>query len=129
MQFKATSANRCILILTMLLATTGLCFAQDRRADNDYTTGAVLWQQSSGEARALYIQGYKLARIMLDRDLRVNRRNRRPRAVVVDADETIIDNSKFQAELIKKGQPYTSVGWSDWCKREEAIALPGALEF
>jgi 5'-nucleotidase (lipoprotein e(P4) family) len=116
-------------MLTVLVATTGLCFAQDKQADNDYTTGAVLWQQSSGEARALFIQGYKLARLMLDRDFRVNRRNRRPRAVVVDADETIIDNSKFQAELIKTGLQYSSAGWSDWCKREKAAALPGALEF
>ena len=129
MQFKATLANRCILMFTVLLATTGLCAAQEKRADNEYTTGSVLWQQSSGEARALYIQGYKLARIMLDRDFRVNGRNRRPRAVVVDVDETIIDNSRFQAELIKAGQPYSSAGWTDWCKREEATALPGALEF
>src|SRR6266536_683588 len=55
-------------------------------ADNTYIDGAVLWQQTSGERRALSYQAFTLAHIMLDRDLRMNR-NRKPRAIIVDVDE------------------------------------------
>src|SRR5207244_3781427 len=61
-------------------------------ADNGYIEGAVLWQQSSGERRALSYQAFALAHMMLDRDLRMNRRLRKPRAAIVDLDETILDN-------------------------------------
>jgi 5'-nucleotidase (lipoprotein e(P4) family) len=81
---------------------------QPAQADNEYQTGAVLWQQSSAEARALQYQAYALARLMLDRDLRVNARLKRQRAVVVDVDETVLDNSASQAALVINRQAFTS---------------------
>lgn len=98
-------------------------------ADNEYQEGAILWTQTSGEARALAYQAFALARVMLDRDLRTTRRGGKRRAVVVDADETVLDNSRFQAKLLKDCQGYSSQRWSDWVKREEAEAIPGAVEF
>lgn len=98
-------------------------------ADNEYQTGAILWQQTSGEYRALAYQAFHLAQVMFDQDLRQQRRNRRARAVVVDVDETVLDNSRFQAELVLKEQPYDQQGWHSWCERAEATAIPGAVEF
>jgi 5'-nucleotidase (lipoprotein e(P4) family) len=103
--------------------------AQPAQADNEYQTGAVLWQQSSAEARALQYQAYALARLMLDRDLRVNARLKRKRAVVVDVDETVLDNSPSQAALVINRQAFTSAAWTDWCNRAKASAIPGAVEF
>jgi 5'-nucleotidase (lipoprotein e(P4) family) len=103
--------------------------SQPAQADNEYQTGAVLWQQSSAEARALQYQAYALARLMLDRDLRVNARLKRRRAVVVDVDETVLDNSAFQAALVINRQAFTSTAWTDWCNRAKASAVPGAVEF
>lgn len=56
------------LILTCSLNAT----AQSNQppADNGYKEGAVLWQQLSGERRALSYQAFALARMLLDRDLR-----------------------------------------------------------
>jgi len=60
-----------LVIPTALLAQTS---ATQTPADNTYIEGAVLWQQTSGERRALSYQAFNLARLMLDRDLRMNRR-------------------------------------------------------
>jgi 5'-nucleotidase (lipoprotein e(P4) family) len=49
--------------------------------------------------------------------------------VIVDADETVLDNSRFQAELILRGAAYTSDAWASWCNRAEAGAVPGAVDF
>jgi 5'-nucleotidase (lipoprotein e(P4) family) len=99
------------------------------QADNEYQMGALLWQQSSGEARALQYQAYALARLMLDRDLRIHNKSKLKRAVVVDADETVLDNSRFQAGLVVNREAFTSAAWIDWCNRAGASAIPGAVEF
>ncbi len=126
--------NRLLAIL--FIATTSLPAASAQtatapagHADNEYQTGAVLWFQSSGEIRALQYQAYALARLMLDRDFRLRRRDRRPRAVVVDVDETVLDNSRYQASLIVNQKPYEAASWTAWCNRAEATAIPGAVEF
>jgi 5'-nucleotidase (lipoprotein e(P4) family) len=96
---------------------------------NEYQAGAILWTQTSGEARALAYQAYTLARMVLDRDLRIRRRGGPRRAVVVDVDETVLDNSRYQATLLKNRRPYDSQNWTDWVKLEQAEAVPGAVEF
>ena len=94
-------------------------------ADNEYQIGAILWTQSSAEYRALAYQSFVLARLRLDADLRTHpsiakRISRKtqpsslPSAVIVDADETVLDNSRFQAELVLRGLPYESSGWRAW---------------
>lgn len=105
--------------------------ATQKGVDNDYQTGALLWTQSSAEFRALAYQTFVLARLRLDQDLRQHpaKRGARRAAVIVDADETVLDNSRFQAELVLRGLPYESSGWRAWCERAEAGAVPGALDF
>ena len=51
------------------------------------------------------------------------------RAVVVDIDETVLDNSPHQADLIKKRLPFTPTIWTDWVNRRMAKPIPGAVEF
>jgi 5'-nucleotidase (lipoprotein e(P4) family) len=96
--------------------------------NNEYLVGAVLWTQSSGEARALAYQAYNFARILLDQDLRASRKRRIKRAVVVDVDETVLDNSPYQAWIIKEHKSYPEK-WTAWINRSEAAAIPGAVEF
>lgn len=101
-------------------------------ADNEYQTGAILWTQSSAEYRALAYQTFMLARLRLDQDLQRSRTRRGGHsraAVIVDADETVLDNSRFQAELVLRGLPYEPSGWRAWCERAEAGAVPGAVDF
>jgi 5'-nucleotidase (lipoprotein e(P4) family) len=103
--------------------------ASEKRVDTEYQEGAVLWTQASGERRALAYQAFAMARIVLDRDLRQNRRSRMQRAIVVDVDETVLDNSPYQAKLIKNSQGYDAQSWTAWVNRADAKAIPGAVEF
>lgn len=103
--------------------------ASAQRVDNEHQVGGILWTQTSGEWTALSYQAFTIARMSLDRDLRVNRRHRMRRAVIVDVDETVLDNSPYQAMLVKTRRAYESKSWTDWCKKEQAAAIPGAVEF
>lgn len=117
-----------VILTTAVPSKTATALAPEQ-ADNEYQVGAVLWQQASAESRALQYQAYKLARLMLDRDLRLHQKSNLKRAVVVDVDETVLDNSRYQAELIVNRQPFTSASWIEWCNRAKASAIPGAVDF
>src|SRR5262245_45845663 len=104
--------SRRLSCLLLFISLSSIGFAQEP-ANNTYIEGAVLWQQSSGERRALAYQAFALARMMLDRDLRVNRRVRKPPAVIVDVDETILDNGLYQGMLLRDRVNYPT-GWTDW---------------
>jgi 5'-nucleotidase (lipoprotein e(P4) family) len=49
--------------------------------------------------------------------------------VVLDADETVIDNSLYQVERERAGLPFDEVSWRAWTRRREAVPLPGAKAF
>ena len=124
----------CFLLVPagLLAQTTATSPSRQSGSDNEYQVGAVLWTQSSAEYRALALQAFSLARLRLDQDLAQHRSRRRaakPPAIIVDADETVLDNSRFQAELILRGGAYSADAWQSWCARAEAGAVPGAVDF
>src|SRR6267378_910810 len=124
---RRRSLGPAFLILTCSL--NAIAQAPTEPAQNTYMEGVVLWQQTSGERRALSYQAFTLARMILDRDLRMNRRNKKTRAVIVDCDETIIDNSRFEGMLLKRRVNYNQKDWTEWINRSEAEAVPGAVQF
>jgi 5'-nucleotidase (lipoprotein e(P4) family) len=97
--------------------------------DNEYMVGSTLWTQTAAEFRALTYQSFNYARLLFDRDLRNMRRNRMKRAVVVDVDDTVLDNSRYQASLILNRKNYGSSAFTEWCKIADAPEIPGAVEF
>ena len=88
---------------------------------------ATNWYQTSGEAKALYIQGYNIATERLKEYLK--KPHEKPYSIVLDLDETVLDNSPYQAENIVKGIGYSSGTWDEWVKMKKAKAVPGAKEF
>ncbi len=54
---------------------------------------------------------------------------RTPWAVVLDLDETVLDNSTYQLERAAYGLPFESVSWTAWTERREAASVPGVAEF
>ncbi|MAX09271.1 MAG: hypothetical protein CMG13_00190 [Candidatus Marinimicrobia bacterium] len=50
-------------------------------------------------------------------------------AIIVDLDETILDNSEYQVILNKEGKKFNQKSWSNWVKKEEAKLVPGAKKF
>jgi acid phosphatase len=101
---------------------------------------AVLWMQTAAEYTANLQQAYALARADLDRALDnpaswpdavtpANPTSRARLAVIVDADETILDNSPQDAGQIVAGRrTYDPAAWDRWEREGKPAALPGALE-
>lgn len=118
----------CLLLVINVPASFAQTPGQPQSATG-YLEGAILWQQTSGERRALSYQTFALARMLLDRDLRVNRRIRKPRAVIVDLDETILDNGLYEGMQLKNRVNHNQTDFTDWINRAEATAVPGSVEF
>jgi acid phosphatase len=49
--------------------------------------------------------------------------------VIVDIDETELDNSPNQARLLRDGKSFDEFSRTQWCREKAAKPLPGALEF
>lgn len=95
----------------------------------DPNTMSVLWYQTSGEVRALYYQGYRIGKTRLNQILAKKPKNNHLKpAIVLDIDETILDNSPCMALNVQKGKSFPA-NWNDWVKQAHAKALPGAVEF
>jgi len=107
----------------------------------DDNLNAVAWSQTAIEHDLIYLQTYRdaQARLMaaladkqwdaLPKDDRVAPVKDLKPAVVLDIDETVLDNSPYQARLIKSGGEYNEADWAAWCNEQRARALPGVVEF
>ncbi|HHI80899.1 MAG TPA: hypothetical protein ENK02_13100 [Planctomycetes bacterium] len=98
-----------------------------------------LWVQKSPEYRALCLQAFALARIQLERGLgdphwtAALEQTRIPKgagpAIICDLDETLLDNSAYQARLHLSGESYNPASWAAWVREKKARAIPGAVAF
>lgn len=100
---------------------------------------AVLWVQSSVEYKASSVETYRAAEVALQEGLQ-NRHwtaaleqtgnfEALPPAVILDLDETVLDNSAFQARMVVSGQSYALQAWEQWVSEEKAGLIPGAMDF
>ena len=100
---------------------------------------ATLYVQSAAEYRAAAIGIYAAATRALDEALadrtrvgateETNDDPAQPPAVIVDVDETVLDNTGFEARVIQAGKTYDAATWKAWTAEGIATAIPGALEF
>ena len=102
---------------------------------------ATLWAQGTVEHdmayRGIYAQATRQLAVALkqrDWDALPKSERKKPAkglkpAVIVDVDETVLDNSPYQARLIRDGREFDEFTWDQWCREQRALALPGALEF
>jgi 5'-nucleotidase (lipoprotein e(P4) family) len=93
-------------------------------------------QVAKADNRALAYQAFNLAHWQLDADF--DKKNlkklskderKKPRTIVVDIDETLLDNSPSQAYGIKNRIGFDLPGWYAWGEMRKAKAIPGAVEF
>lgn len=87
----------------------------------------VHWFRTAAEYRALALQVYRVA----GDAVREAARDRPPGswAVILDADETVLDNSEFERRIAETGQEFEEWMWSDWVREEAAVLVPGAGAF
>lgn len=102
---------------------------------------ATLWMQRAVEYRGTAESVYRGAMARLDEalkdptwdalppDERTVPASGLPPAVIVDVDETVLDNSPYQARLVRDGAQYDEVSWDAWVREQKARPVPGALEF
>jgi acid phosphatase len=120
--------------LFLLIGCAACAFAQTHENLN-----AVVWMQTAAEYRANAMQTYRTAEASLLRALKdpqwtaaieqTGSYAALPPAVVLDLDETVLDNSAFQARLTAAGKPFSADEWAKWEAEQKAGLVPGALEF
>jgi acid phosphatase len=91
------------------------------------------------EYRATAVQAYRLAGLMLERALadrtwtaaleQTSDFTSKPPAVILDVDETVLDNSESEERNVREGASYNESRWAEWCNERRATPIPGALEF
>jgi 5'-nucleotidase (lipoprotein e(P4) family) len=116
-----------IALALSIFGFTGCATIESKRAKArlaQQNTLGVLWFQHAAECRALTYQACNAAHDALTR-LAPSATNA---AIVVDIDETVLDNSPYQARLIQRGDQFTPETWNDWVQRFQAQALPGIAE-
>ncbi|MGH8076059.1 MAG: 5'-nucleotidase, lipoprotein e(P4) family [Lysobacter sp.] len=107
----------------------------------DDNLNAVLWVQTSAEYQAASQTVYRAAADKLDAALRgenwdalvPNERGNSivglPPAVIMDIDETVLDNSPYQARLVRDGKEFDDATWDAWVAEKKARPLPGVVDF
>lgn len=136
--------------LAALLAVAGLALAGTGCAARGAGAGlpapaaanlnGVLWMQTGAGYRAAALQAYALAGQAMRRGLEDDdwtaALEQRPEetvglapAVILDVDETVLDNSPYEARRIRAGETYTPESWAAWVREAAAGPVPGALAF
>jgi acid phosphatase len=103
---------------------------------------AVAWTQTALEHDLIYREVYRNASEKLNAALKDRNRDALPKtdrknanvsklkpAIIVDIDETVLDNSPYEARQMREEKTHDSNGWAEWCREKSAKALPGAREF
>lgn len=149
----ALSALAFACISSSLVAWAG---EDNNQANKSPLAAAISWQQSSAEYKALCRQTYNIATQVIDEHIRIGVytkidgklceesfcklgdgtiiRYYRPLAIVLDVDETVIDNCGVEAWCVRNGLLYTPEIWSAWCKYQGDVPeackeVPGAVAF
>ena len=98
----------------------------DQLRSRENTMGA-LWYQNAAEVDALYQQGYNVATNKLKELLK--QPTNKPYSIVLDIDETVLNNIPFQVKMVKDGTAFNPKLWDEWVQKAEATPVAGAKEF
>jgi 5'-nucleotidase (lipoprotein e(P4) family) len=123
---------RTFIMLTIVMAGSWASAQKtaQKSAHNDCNPKMlpVLWQQTAAEYRALCYQAFNLATLRIN-EIPKKELKKGNLAIVTDVDETIVDNSFGEAQLILDHESHSSATWKEWTNLHAAPALPGAVEF
>ena len=128
------------LFLLNALITTEMILAEDTKKDvrdlKEQNIMSVLYQQTAAERLAGSLQTFRSAKQALDNALAdpswsalpgQDIQGKKP-AIIVDVDETVLDNTAYEARMILDGTKYPE-GWVSWGKEAVANEVPGAKDF
>jgi 5'-nucleotidase (lipoprotein e(P4) family) len=121
------------LIITSFAAFTALSQDQSKQtiqlnSIEELKLLSTLWQQDAAEYRALCYQAFNTATMQVDA-LPKKMRKKQHLAIITDLDETILDNSYNEAQLMKDNKSWNYQSWKQWTDLSAATGVPGAVEF
>ena len=143
-RFQSSVLTACVIALAACSSTPvrdavpASAATQSRAHDN---LNATLWMERAAEYEASVRGVYASAKRSLDLALADTSWNALPNgeaslefeslppAIIVDADETLINNLPFQARAIRDDAAFDEKRWIAWVNERNAAALPGAAEF
>ena len=103
---------------------------QKQQYQAETETMGLLWMRTSAEYRALAYQGYNVAMNLVKMAVTDPSHQRKPLAIVLDADETVVDNTKLMGESIANGNGrFDAPWWRQAVHQGKSQAMPGAAEF
>lgn len=103
---------------------------QKQQYQAETETMGLLWMRTSAEYRALAYQGYNVAMNVVKMAVTDPSHQRKPLAIVLDADETVVDNTKLMGESIVNGNGrFDAPWWRQAVYQGKSQAMPGAVEF
>jgi acid phosphatase len=122
------------------LAFVSLVVPAADAADPNDNLNATLWMQSSVEYAGVTMGAYQLATVMLDKALadanwtaipgeQGGSHNDKPPAVILDVDETVLDNSKYQAWMVMNDKTFNPKDWGAFVNSVDSMPIPGSLAF
>ena len=124
--------KKAVLSALFAVFAAGACAAAEPDADkgpSNLLTAAVAWKQTAAEYRALYYQGFNIARLHVDRAIRCSTGGK-PLAVVTDVDDTILATTNYWGHLIANDKEFFEDPiWDEWVADNKFTVMPGALEF
>ncbi len=119
-------------LISILALIIGLTSCQPKAEQptnnkNEKLVFATLFVQQAAEFKALNHQAYNIGRLRLD-EILSEKKSDKKMAIVVDIDETVLDNSPFEAKCILEKTSYP-LYWKEWCNLAKAESIVGAQEF
>ena len=103
---------------------------QKQQYQAETETMGLLWMRTSAEYRALAYQGYNVAMNAVKMAVTDPSHQRKPLAIVLDADETVVDNTKLMGESIANGNGrFDAPWWRQAVHQGKSQAMTGAVEF
>ena len=99
-------------------------------SENNNLAYAVAWKQTAAEYRALYHQGFNMARLHVETAIADYDETDKPLAVIADVDDTLLLSQAYWGFLVNEGQDFfNDAAWDNWIRENRTLASPGALAF
>lgn len=136
------------IALLLLLLVTSTCSTTQQTTSSPQqsvinqhpTTNASLWMQNAAEYQSVALLIYQVATSNLGLAIEdsywtayPNQQGRdfqgKPPAIILDVDETVLNNAPFQARMIKQNSSFNLEEWNKWVMEAKAEPVPGSLEF
>ena len=131
------TAAKLLAATAVALFATAFAHAEDANTTGPSGNGvnnalihAVAWKQTAAEYRALYHQGFNIARMHVEAALANRKEGGKPLAVVTDIDDTILQPLEYWGHLVASNIDYFDDAiWDRWIPTNGVVAAPGAREF